>query len=81
MSDETGFENVDSIIREAQTEGANQRLIEEIRQAAFDGKTTLSINRNLPSLIIVNQLEERGISVTVLKDKVVLDWSSLGRDE
>lgn len=77
MDDQTGFEELKSTIKEAQSAGANSRLIAEIKQAAFDGKTTLSINRNFPALDIVSQCEKQGISVAVLKNKVIFDWSNL----
>ncbi|WP_268872309.1 hypothetical protein [Loigolactobacillus rennini] len=41
------------------------------------GKTTVSINRNLPSQEAIDQLQAEGFDVTILSGKVIIDWANL----
>lgn len=77
MDSQNNFAGLADTVREAQKSYAATKIQSEIQSAAMMGKTTVSINRNLPSQEAIDQLQAEGFDVTILSGKVIIDWANL----
>ncbi|ATO43389.1 hypothetical protein AB0Y04_02555 [Loigolactobacillus coryniformis] len=71
------FENVTEDLSKAYQHGIEERLYSQLIAASQLGKTSLSINTEVPNATIVAFLESKGLTCTHLPGQLVIDWSSI----